>query len=238
MKIIALLSDRNHRRSVRHVCHTLGWEADFFTPEELDDIECDIPYSRLVLAANYEDDDATFILRQLRSKFAHLENNAIAIIDNGAVEFSGAQGHLISEYHLESQLTQWLKANTPQQTQKCLLYISDDRLMHAIVKDLYKSEETQLLQAYDGLSGYQIYKEYHPNLILTDLDIPLLDGFELLQRIKGEDQDVNTTILLFSSTADEETIMKAYALKAKGYLVKPLAPKVLKLKVDKYLHAH
>lgn len=241
MRMIAILTDKNHKRIVRHVIHAISGEVDFYEPDELSDIELHRQYDCLVSAATLEDIDGAVIIHNLQGMLPSLKPSRIALIDNGDIDGIDAGFSLLPEYHLDHALERWLQSfstSTAAEGSKCLLYISDDRLMHAIVKDLFKGEGTRLIHAYDGQSGYQLYKEQHPDLILTDLDLPLLDGFSLLERIKLIDGDQKIQILLFSSTSDEATILKAYSLKAKGYLVKPMAPGELKHKVEKYLHPH
>lgn len=249
MRLLAILSNRNHKRIVRHVAHLFGHELDLYSPDELMDIEEGMPHQGLILAQDYDDDEtAISVYQALVKKLPDLKNAQSYLIQNASDENDIAGALPISDYRLEEELTAHLSKVAPRvpgqashkpqiisnQKQK-ILYISDDRLMHAIVKDLYKNDDIEVRHAYDGASGYQLYLDYQPNLILSDLDIPIMDGFDLLKKIKIDGQDEQTVMLLFSSTSDEATILKAYALKAKGYLVKPLKPQDLKAKVGKYL---
>ncbi len=238
MRILAILTDRNHKRIVRHVAHSCQGEVDFFAPDEIIDIESHIQYDKLIIAASYEETQGEALLRQLHSTLPNFIIPPTAAIDNGDIELESDQLTILSEYHLENALNDWLVSTSGHKIPKSVLYISDDRLMHAIIKDLFKLEDTTVIHAYDGLSGYEIYKDKKPNLILTDLDIPLLDGFGLLKRIKEQDGDLKIPVLIFSSTSDEKTIMEAYRLRAKGYLIKPMALQDLKHKVEKHLNSN
>lgn len=235
MRILAILNDRNHKRIVRHVVHSLNGEVDFYGPDELADIEALIPYDHLIIASSYEEIEGDALLVNIEYALPQLKNASKAAIDNGSSEFENTGIFILAEYNLEIALAKWLNSGNNDLSAKSILYISDDRLMHAIVKDLFKHDKTKVIHAYDGLSGYEIYRQEHPTLILSDLDIPLLDGFGLLKRIKEQDLDHKIPVLLFSSTSDEKTILEAYRLKAKGYLIKPMAPNDLKHKVEKYL---
>lgn len=229
MRVLAILTDRDHKRCVRNTIHHFNMEVDFYEPDEIDTIETHRHYDRLITAASLEDADGDSVIQKNLQRLGCLKLNQVALIDNGDSDYSERDLNFLSEYHLEQELTSWL------QKEKALLYVSDDKLMHAIVKNIFKEDSLQLIHAYDGESGYRLYTEFHPNLILTDLDLPILDGLGLLARIKIQDKDERTKIILFSSTSDEATILKAYSLKAKGYLVKPMPPLELKHKLEKYL---
>lgn len=249
MRILAILSNRNHKRIARHVAHLYEHEIECYSPDELMDIEEGMPHQAFILAQDYDDDENGVTVHQiLLKKLPYLKNAQSFLIQNATDEIDIEGIIPLSDYRLEEELTAHLskalhKGATetppraqPQQKQKQkILYISDDRLMHAIVKDLYKNDPIEVQHAYDGAAGYELYLHHKPDLILSDLDIPIMDGFDLLKKIKIEGHDEHTIMLLFSSTSDEATILKAYALKAKGYLIKPLKPQDLKLKVGKYL---
>lgn len=234
MRILAIFTERNYKKTLRHFCHESGISYDILEPDEIEDIDTAADFDAVILCAYYPDDSVQLIAKQLFHKFPALANSKKLMIQNNESDILLEGFKSLSDYHIEQDLASSFSFNKPT-SQKTLLFISDDRLLHVIIKDLFKGSTIKLLEANDGLKGYNVYKEHHPDLILTDLDMPGLNGFELLQKIKLDDADKNTNIVLYSSTSDESTIMKAYELHAKGYLIKPIKPDLLKSKLVKYM---
>jgi CheY-like chemotaxis protein len=79
--------------------------------------------------------------------------------------------------------------------------------------------------AENGREALEIYTEWHPDIILLDLMMPVMSGQEVLQQIREVRKDLSTTIIIssLSSHKDDVTICAHYGVQ--GYLVKPLNPK-------------
>ena len=79
--------------------------------------------------------------------------------------------------------------------------------------------------AENGREALEIYAEWHPDIILLDLMMPVMSGQEVLQQIREARKDLSTTIIIssLSSHKDDVTICAHYGVQ--GYLVKPLNPK-------------
>lgn len=125
---------------------------------------------------------------------------------------------------------------TDNQEPKRILYVSDDHFMQVIVQDLiHQHTDYEIITANNGIEGLEKYEDYHPNLVLTDLVMPELNGMDLCKEIKINHRDDLTDVIIFSSTADETTIEKAYRLKAKAYIVKPIKPDRFLRKINRIL---
>ncbi len=94
-------------------------------------------------------------------------------------------------------------------------------------------EETQVANnlhiAWDGVEALDFLKQTgefadvpRPDLILLDLNLPKMDGRELLERIKSDDKLKHIPVLVLTTSEAEEDILKAYNLHANCYIVKPL----------------
>ena len=75
--------------------------------------------------------------------------------------------------------------------------------------------------ALEHLEHIASLQETKPNLILLDLNMPSIDGFELLKKIKNDKELKRIPIIIFTSSASEEDLKKSYDLHANAYLVKP-----------------
>jgi DNA-binding response OmpR family regulator len=77
-----------------------------------------------------------------------------------------------------------------------------------------------------GEEAYLQYLENHPDIILTDINMPNLDGLSLISRIRKEDS--NTKIIIMSAHSEREKLLKAIELNLVTYLIKPIKTEILK----------
>lgn len=77
-----------------------------------------------------------------------------------------------------------------------------------------------------GREAYEIYKEKRPNIILTDINMPNLDGLSLISKIRQRDKE--TKIIIMSAHSDQEKLLHAVKLHLETYLIKPIKSDVLK----------
>jgi two-component system, chemotaxis family, response regulator Rcp1 len=84
--------------------------------------------------------------------------------------------------------------------------------------------EAELTQAANGESAFRMLKEdgFRPDLMMVDLNMPRVDGFELMKKIRGDEELTYIPILMFSGSATEGDVMKAYRLHVNGFISKPL----------------
>ena len=106
-----------------------------------------------------------------------------------------------------------------------ILFIEDDIVALENYTLALKDSFENVYQAKDGLSAYEIYKEKKPDIMIIDVDIPKLNGLELLKKIRKTDQ--NTKAILFTSHSDTKTMLEASSLKLSQYLIKPVVRKEL-----------
>ena len=113
---------------------------------------------------------------------------------------------------------------------KKLLFVEDDLL---ILDDLrcitdWESAGYRILTAVNGKQGLQKYEEHRPELVVTDVKMPLMDGLEMMQAIRGENPYVQ--FLILSSYEDYAYLREALQLGASDYIRKPSITPALVLK--------
>lgn len=74
--------------------------------------------------------------------------------------------------------------------------------------------------AQNGHDAYLIYKREKPDMVITDIKMPLVNGIEFIKKIRAEDYD--TSIVLMSAYSEQETLLKALNLGVDGYIIKPV----------------
>lgn len=83
----------------------------------------------------------------------------------------------------------------------------------------------QILQARNGKEAYQLYKENVFDLIITDIEMPKLNGLELVEKIRQEDQEV--PILIISGYSDKDKLLRAIKLNLVDYIIKPFTRDIM-----------
>lgn len=117
---------------------------------------------------------------------------------------------------------------------KKVLIIEDDEFLRSLTVERLKKEGYGVQIAIDGESALSALKESKPDLILLDLLLPGLPGFEVLEKIKQMDEVKSIPVIVFSNLGSKEDIEKARNLGANDFLMKAnftLDDVVSKLKV-------
>src|ERR1700690_245858 len=118
---------------------------------------------------------------------------------------------------------------------KRILVIEDQADNLQILRDLLTNEGYQIIEAKDGVTGVKAAAAEHPDLILMDIQLPVLDGYEATRRIKADPALRAIPIIVvtsYSLSGDED---KARAAGCDAYLTKPYIPKLLLAKIREYL---
>lgn len=83
----------------------------------------------------------------------------------------------------------------------------------------------------DGNEALEVYRTWHPDIIVLDIMIPGMSGYELLKEIREESKDSTTTVIVASSLSGRETVVDFLRLGIQGYLVKPFTHKEVSQKI-------
>ncbi len=105
---------------------------------------------------------------------------------------------------------------------KKILVVEDERALGRAIQLKLQSVGLDVAMATDGEEAWRKIKEEKPHLVLLDLILPRLDGFDLLQRMKKE--GIRTPIFVISNLSQEQDINRAKKLGAKEYFVKSNTP--------------
>lgn len=106
-----------------------------------------------------------------------------------------------------------------------ILYIEDDDGVRTINSRFLNRMFYKVYEAQDGEEGYKFYKSYKPDIILTDINMPKLNGIDLAKKIREE--DINTKIIISTAFSDREYLIEAVELNLEKYIIKPLSSRNL-----------
>lgn len=102
-----------------------------------------------------------------------------------------------------------------------ILLVEDEVSLAMIVKDALEEEGYEVALARDGLEGLEQYFKEHPALIIADVMMPEVDGFEMVRRIRRMDKEV--PVLFLSARSSVDDIVFGFGLGANDYLRKPFS---------------
>lgn len=115
-----------------------------------------------------------------------------------------------------------------------LLIIDDETQLRETISEIFTMFGFQVFEAKNGNEGLIKVKEKEPNIILCDVNMPLLDGYGFLKKHQKSDYS-DIPVLLLSAKIEPADIEKGLSLGAKTYITKPFVFKELKKTVDFYL---
>lgn len=106
-----------------------------------------------------------------------------------------------------------------------LLFVEDNETIRFLYNRLLSSRVEKFYIAENGKEGLDLYQKYKPELIITDISMPIMDGLEMIGHIKKTDPDVK--VIVMSAYSIKEYFLEAINLGVKGYLIKPVEAKKL-----------
>lgn len=101
-----------------------------------------------------------------------------------------------------------------------VLYIDDEDFIRQAAKSYLSFYCQEVFEAKDGEEGYALYKTCKPDVIITDIKMPKLNGLEMVKRIRKEDK--STKILVATAFLESSYLLQAVELGLVKYLVKPI----------------
>jgi two-component system cell cycle response regulator DivK len=118
---------------------------------------------------------------------------------------------------------------------KRILVVEDQDDNRRIIRDLLTSAGYELIEAEDGEAGVRLAASERPDLILMDIQLPLLDGYEATRRIKTDPKLRPIPIIVVTSYALSGDDQKAIAAGCDAYVAKPFSPRELLATIRKFL---
>ncbi len=112
------------------------------------------------------------------------------------------------------------------QKRPSILIVDDTETNVDILVELL-SDSYEIVVALDGRSALEILEEQEVDLILLDIMMPIIDGYEVCRRVKQNEKTNNIPIIFITAKMDEESIEKAYEAGGMDYVTKPFKPKEL-----------
>jgi len=116
-----------------------------------------------------------------------------------------------------------------------VLVVDDDDIQRLMCREALEQAGFNVLEAEDGLPALEIFRSKHIDILLLDVMMTELDGFETCRRIRSLDSGLHTPILMMTGLEDVESIDYAYRVGATDFVTKPINYSVLPRRVQ-YMH--
>jgi len=113
-----------------------------------------------------------------------------------------------------------------------VLVVDDDRVLADVITFTLRREGFVVIQAHDGAAGLERWADEQPDLIILDVNMPKIGGFEVCRRIRAK---ADIPILMLTVRGEEEDIVGGLDLGADDYIVKPFSPRQLVARVKAIL---
>ena len=107
---------------------------------------------------------------------------------------------------------------------KTILTVDDSRTMREMLLLALQEAGFHVLQADDGLNGLQVLKDQRADVIITDINMPRLDGFGFIEHVRRDSTHRAVPILVLTTESDAEKKYRARSAGATGWIVKPFHP--------------
>lgn len=104
---------------------------------------------------------------------------------------------------------------------KTILTVDDSRMMREMLLMVLQGAGFNVIQAEDGVEGLDMLEAASPDVIITDINMPRLDGFGFIEGVRKDDRHRAVPILVLSTEGDIEKKNRARAAGATGWIVKP-----------------
>jgi len=120
---------------------------------------------------------------------------------------------------------------------KKILLIDDEPEVIETVKFLLNLKNFDVVDARDGVEGLAKAREEKPDLILLDIMLPSMNGYEVCANLKRDPETSDIPVLFLTARDDTDSVMRAHRAGADDYIVKPFSTTILFNKIKRHLAA-
>ena len=105
---------------------------------------------------------------------------------------------------------------------KTILVIDDDEMTRLLISQILSSTLYNIIEAKDGAEGIILFNQHTPDLVLLDVELPKLNGFEVCHLIRESEEGQRVPIIMITGMDDTQSIENAYRLGATDFIIKPI----------------
>ena len=129
----------------------------------------------------------------------------------------------------DAQILDVLGATT--RAKKLILLADDSPLIHRHTVPILEDDGYEVISAHDGAQAIELARSHQPDLVITDIEMPKLDGYAVCKTLKGDAATAHVPVLICSSLGESADLERGFDAGADDYLVKPVVPEELSTRV-------
>ncbi|GAF02764.1 hybrid sensor histidine kinase/response regulator transcription factor [Saccharicrinis fermentans] len=133
---------------------------------------------------------------------------------------------LTKEIHLANQIEKTEEKIQLSQHKSTVLIVEDNHDVQELLKETLQ-EEFNCIQAYNGVEGLELALKYSPNIIVSDVMMPEMDGFEMCSKIKNDEMICHIPVLMLTAKSTDSDRVTGFGGGAEAYVAKPFKMEVL-----------
>jgi DNA-binding response OmpR family regulator len=168
----------------------------------------------------------------LRTQLDHIAIAAIVVGvspgDREVAKEALADGFLLVPF-ADSEVLEVIGATT--RAKKLVLLADDSPMIHRYTRPILEDDGYDVLAAHDGAEALELARDRRPDLVITDVEMPKLDGYELCKTLKAGADTAHIPVLICSTLGEAADLERGFDAGADDYMVKPVVPEELSTRV-------
>jgi CheY-like chemotaxis protein len=113
-----------------------------------------------------------------------------------------------------------------------ILTVDDSRIVRMLITRALQAYDCQIVEATNGEEGLAAATREQPDLILLDVTMPVMDGFELLACLRKEPSLAKVPVIMLTAESSQESVARADGLGVSGYIAKPFKEEALRDRIS------
>jgi signal transduction histidine kinase/DNA-binding response OmpR family regulator len=174
----------------------------------------------------------TSFLVELPIDFDTWKNDVIETVEKNYKE-NESEKYLLKAVKIDAEINE-NSQNEKIQNENILLIVDDNADIRAYIKSVFQ-QDYQIIEAINGKDGLLKATDITPNLIISDLMMPEMDGFEFCKQIKTDEKTSHIPVIMLTAKANIESKIEGLELGADDYLIKPFNATEIKIRVKNLL---
>ena len=178
------------------------------------------------------DRDLVSTVSWLRTQLDHIEIAAIVVgvapTDRELVKEALADGFLLVPF-TDAEVLDVVGATS--RAKKLILLADDSPMIHRYTVPILEEDGYDVVSAHDGAEALELARARRPDLVITDVEMPKLDGYEVCKTLKSGTDTAHIPVLICSTLGEAADLERGFDAGADDYMVKPVVPEELSTRV-------
>ena len=234
--IVICIENSIYRRYLEDAFGAAGIVARFVVQHELAYVIAEQPPNFLILQADRDERELIELSSRLKRLFADEIRILLMSANHRTAHEPGNSVDLFVQYPTSFEELRAALARL-EPTRRRILLIDDSKLVHSVLVAPLKDEDYEVFQAFDGAEGLESAKEVRPDLIICDIEMPRMNGFEVCAAVRATEGIAETYIIMSSTLGSAADQQKGFEAGVDEYLIKPVVVPELIDRIQKFFRS-